>query len=312
MEKRALALASVVLVSLWTVPVEAGDPAACAAYSAEPIAMKDPALCAELETKVRKPSALPLGEYQVVLNTYSASFCHRNAAAGWVHDKFLRLSGPRVATLRDGKWTSKNFGTHAPVLVWYSPEMAEWLRTWRPEEGVQLDGAPPPPDGAIIVKEMFASPTSGCRDVAPEHLFPSIGGATMVRDSAGSYDGWYFGAFQNEPFTPEWPARSDNPPPSMGFGQYCLNCHASAHFQTFAARENIAGEPGDPLPYLSQEFADHEPPSPIHDGAPPRADALEPPRRVARRRGRRGAPRLRRQDAGAWCRGVHGVAELRL
>ena len=64
----------------------------------------------------------------------------------------------------------------------------------------------------------------------------------------------------------------------MGFGQYCLNCHASARFQTFAARENIAGEPGHPLPYLSQEFADHEPPSPMHDGAPPRAAALEPPR----------------------------------
>ncbi len=107
--------------------------------------MKDSALCQELEAKVRKPSALPLDEYEVVLNAYSANFCHRNASAGWVHDKFLRLSGPRVATLRDGAWTSKNFGTHAPVMVWYSPEMVEWLRTWRPEEGVQLEGAPPPP-----------------------------------------------------------------------------------------------------------------------------------------------------------------------
>lgn len=278
MVKPALAVASLLAVVLWTVPGEASGPAACAAYSAEPIAMKDPALCDELEAKLRRPSALPLGEYQTVLNAYGASFCHRNAAAGWVHDKFLRLTGPRVATLRDGAWTSKNLGTHAPVLVWYSPEMVQWLRTWRAEEGVQREGAPPPPDGAIIVKEMFASPTSGCREVAPEHLFPSIGGATMVRDSVGSHDGWFYGFFQNEPYTPDWPPRPDHPPPSMGFGQYCLNCHASARFHTFAALENVAGEPVHPLSYLSQEFADHGPPSPMHDGAPPRADALKPPR----------------------------------
>ena len=217
MEKRALALASLLVVALWTLPAEAADPAACAAYSAEPVAMKDPALCAALEAKVRKPSALPFGEYKSLLNTYSANFCHRNAAAGWVHDKFLRLSGPRVATLRDGQWTSKNFGTHAPVLVWYSPEMAEWLRTWRPEEGVQLEGAPPPPDGGIIVKEMFASPTSGCRDVPPEHLFPSIGGATMVRDSAGSRDGWFFGFFQNEPYHAGLAAAAGQPAAVDGF-----------------------------------------------------------------------------------------------
>jgi len=278
MAKKAVALASLLVAALWSVHARAAGPEACAAYSAEPIVMKDAALCRELEAKVRKPSAVPFDEYEVALNAYSANFCHRNAAAGWVHDKFLRLSGPRVATLRDGHWTSKNFGTHAPVLVWYSPEMIAWLRTWRPEEGVQRDGAPPPPDGAIIVKEMFANPTSGCRDVAPEHLFPGIGGATMVRDSAGSHDGWYYGFFQNDPYTPDWPSRADNPPPSMGFGQYCLNCHASAHFQTFAALENVAGEPGHPMPYLSQEFADHEPPSPMHDGAPPRSAALEPGR----------------------------------
>ena len=74
MRKRALALASLLVAALWTAPGEASGPAACAAYSAEPVAMKDPALCAELEAKVRKPSALPLDEYQSALNAYSGRY----------------------------------------------------------------------------------------------------------------------------------------------------------------------------------------------------------------------------------------------
>jgi len=274
----SLPLAFMIVAALEVLPAAAAEaPPACAAYRADPVVMTDPALCAELEAKVRKPSALPLGEYETVLNAYGANFCHRNEAAGWVHDKSIRLAGPRIATLRDGEWSSRNFGTHAPVLVWYSPDAAEWIRTWR-AAGVQPDDAPPPPDGALIVKEMFTSPTSGCHDVDPSHLFPDIGSATMVRDSAGSHDGWFYGYFQNEPFTPDWPPRSDNPPPGMGFGQYCINCHASAVSYIFASPENMAGEPGEPITYLSQDFADRGPPPAMHDGAPPRSYALEPPR----------------------------------
>ena len=268
-------------VTLWSGLADAAERATCASYRAEPVGPRDATLCASLAEKVRTPSAFSLGEYETILNDFGANFCHRDEAAGWEHDKFIRLTGPRIATLRDGEWSSRNFGTHAPVVVWYSPDMAHWLRTWRPAEGEQLEGAPPPPDGAMIVKEMFPSPTSPCRSIDPRHLFPEFGSATMVRDSKGSRDGWFYGFFQNEPYTPDWPARADNPPPSMGFGQYCLNCHASAHFQTFAASENIAGEPGLPISFLSQEFADRDPPPPAHDGAPPRAAALEPPRAEA-------------------------------
>ena len=39
----------------------------------------------------------------------------------------------------------------------------------------------------------------------------------------------------------------------MGFGQYCVNCHASARDNlTFSSLRNIKGEPGSPLVYLSQ------------------------------------------------------------
>ena len=41
----------------------------------------------------------------------------------------------------------------------------------------------------------------------------------------------------------------------MGFGQYCVNCHASAEDnQTFASLRNVEGEPGEPLVFLSQHF----------------------------------------------------------
>ncbi|NKB64159.1 MAG: hypothetical protein GKR95_19275 [Gammaproteobacteria bacterium] len=41
----------------------------------------------------------------------------------------------------------------------------------------------------------------------------------------------------------------------MGFGPYCLNCHASAgNHLTFSAASNIAGQPGDPITYLTQDF----------------------------------------------------------
>ncbi len=41
----------------------------------------------------------------------------------------------------------------------------------------------------------------------------------------------------------------------MGFGQYCVNCHASARDnQTFASPDNIKGQPGAYLAFLSQDF----------------------------------------------------------
>src|SRR5690554_1753297 len=105
-----LPLVSLGIAMVVSLPAAAAAPAACPTFRAEPVVMADPALCAELEAKVRNPAALPIGEYETVLNAYGANFCHRNEAAGWVHDKGIRLAGPRVATLRDGEWSSRNFG----------------------------------------------------------------------------------------------------------------------------------------------------------------------------------------------------------
>jgi hypothetical protein len=77
----------------------------------------------------------------------------------------------------------------------------------------------------------------------------------MVRDSHAAHDGWFWGWFswKKEEWAPDWPAPASNSYPNMGFGQYCVNCHASARDNlTFSSLRNIKGEPGEPLVYLSQ------------------------------------------------------------
>ena len=34
----------------------------------------------------------------------------------------VRDTGPFTATLQDGQWAGSYHGTHAPVVIWYSPE----------------------------------------------------------------------------------------------------------------------------------------------------------------------------------------------
>jgi hypothetical protein len=58
-----------------------------------------------------------------------------------------------------------------------------------------------------------------------------------------------------ESVSSDWPPPPQNSYPNMGFGQYCVNCHASAQDNlTFSSLANIEGEPGEPLVFLSQGF----------------------------------------------------------
>lgn len=228
----------------------------CSAQRMTQLGPTDPQLCAELDAVIRKPGALPLSEYESKLGEFLRNYCHRNPSAGWKPDKRMRDTGPYIATLDDGVWSAVSKGTHAPVVIWYSKEMIDWLRVNRP-----VDGSPQPdpqatiPDGAVMIKEMFSPPTGPCADVDPLHLYPENGAAVMVRDNAGSQDGWFWGWFGWSGWSPDWPAGAKNSYPNMGFGQYCVNCHASSeHDSTFASLRNIAGEPGEPLVFLSQGF----------------------------------------------------------
>jgi hypothetical protein len=216
------------------------------------------ALCMELEPIVRNPSALPLNEYQAKLGDYLKNYCHRNLGGGWKVDKHIRNTGPYIATYREGKWSGASFGTHAPVLIWYSPDMYQWLKVNRPELGTPPAQEAPVPDGAIIIKEMYPAPAAACRDIGWEKLKPiTEGAAVMVRDGRASQDGWFWGWFGwTSDWKPDWPERAEaRAYPFMGFGQYCTNCHSSAKDnQTFSALRNLMGEAGQPLTFLSQNF----------------------------------------------------------
>ena len=215
-------------------------------------------LCKALEPIVHRPSALPLNEYEGKLNEYLTAMCHRDQDGGWKVDKRIRDTGPWIGTYRDGKWTGQGFGTHAPVLIWYSPLMYEWLKANRPDDRPAPATVAPVPDGAMMIKEMYPYPAAACAGIDVLFLLPtSQSAAVMVRDSKGSYDGWFWGwyGWAGSQWEIDWPAKPNSPYPAMGFGQYCTNCHASAKDNsTFASLKNIKGEPGEPLVFLSQNF----------------------------------------------------------
>lgn len=228
----------------------------CAAEQETPQVTTDSALCAGLEIDIRKPSAFSLEVYQQKLGTYLRAYCHRNPTSGWIADKTIRDTGPFSASMKDGKWVGAYHGTHAPVVIWYSSEMYAWLKANRPaDEHHTASQSAPVPDGAIMVKEMYPAPAAACRGTDIARLQPTSGAAIMVRDSRASHDGWFWGWFGWTGWEPDWPAQAGNGYPNMGFGQYCVNCHASAKDNsTFAALRNIAGEPGRPLAFLSQHW----------------------------------------------------------
>jgi hypothetical protein len=246
----ALALACGVAGWLASLTVAAAD---CAADMKQPQLPRDPALCRSLDDVIRKPAALPLDQYEAKLGDYLRNYCHRGT--GWTPDKRVRDTGPFVGTIVDGKWVGKYFGTHNPVLVWYSREMIDWLRRNRPDGAETIANPEPLPDGAVMVKEMFPAPAAACAGIDPINLQPTSGAAIMVRDTKASHDGWFWGWFGWTGWAPDWPPAPDSPYPNMGFGQYCTNCHASAKDnQTFATLRNVTGERGEPLVYLSQNF----------------------------------------------------------
>src|SRR5437879_463425 len=59
--------------------------------------------CAELDPIVRRPTALPLDQYEAKFGEYLALMCHRNEAGGWKVDKRVRDTGPWIGTYANGK-----------------------------------------------------------------------------------------------------------------------------------------------------------------------------------------------------------------
>jgi len=184
--------------------------------------------------ELRIPQKLQAGEpveFEKQVLRYLSTLEYRKL--GWCEDKWVRDTGPLI--------NGANAIVHPPVRIFYSPEVSRWLLNGR-------KGAIP--DGAVIIKEQFAPvPAARYRDIPADKLGCSNDWSFMIRNSAASRDGWFWGEVWNsETFPMNFGDRFQYP--NAGYGLYCLRCHASAESEhTFSSLNNIKGAPGWPLQF---------------------------------------------------------------
>lgn len=240
-----------------------------------------PYTCPSSPHELPLPSSLPLNEYEVRFGQYLDMLCYR--ADRWARDKYVRNTGPHLvyptgdtSEQTDPAWAATTAATHQAVWIYYSPDVYQWmLKREKQSAQAQLDAIeatankgdsgnarirdklPAIPDGAMIIKEMWQPPAQQYTDT-PEvflkggKINPQFAGwAIMIKDSQGSLDGWFWGYYYPGQ-APDWPAGVNMA--NMGFGQYCLNCHASTTDEsTFSSLRNVKGAPGHPLTFTTQE-----------------------------------------------------------
>jgi hypothetical protein len=130
---------------------------------------------------------------------------YRKGAYSWLHDANWRLTGSYQGCPPCGS----NTGPHPAVRIYYSPEVIDWMCSARTGKE-QSPGAPPIPDGAVIIKEMISvdrtelARVPGSKDlwIAPrpgkpadwyDQTFDSW--TIMIKSSQGAADGWYWAFF---------------------------------------------------------------------------------------------------------------------
>jgi hypothetical protein len=175
---------------------------------------------AQCDLKPYMPPSKDQEAFEKALYTFLEARCF-DEPLHWARDKHLRDTGPTIL--------GSGFGTHPAVRIFYSKEAVEWMDKPKATRGEM-------PDGAIIVKEMHSPPASANNPVS--------GWTTMVRDSGGSWDGWYWSYHGTTSGMPPQPKRSNISFPDSGFGNYCINCHASADntSSTFIDKSVLHGE----------------------------------------------------------------------
>ncbi len=209
--------------------------AAVLAWSSRGAAQQPPASAGKPCT-LPLPCAQPVVEYERQLFAFLNQRQYREL--GWRVDKGVRDTGP----YKNGRY----YGTHPAVRIYYSPEIIAWL------EGGKQTAIP---DGAMIIKEQYPPPAARYEGLDDDELFARMTSWTvMVKDSRGSYDGWFW----SNPAKGQEAVDNHKYPfdhPVSGFGIYCVRCHASTKSSgatneyTFAALRNIAGYPGEPLKF---------------------------------------------------------------
>ncbi len=94
------------------------------------------------------------------------------------HDAEVRATGPYIVTANG---SVESFGTHGPggVKVWYSPGVWAWMNNGM--KGVIADGE-------MVMKEIYPRDENNAENFQAEPTAFSV----MVKDSKGSWDGWYW------------------------------------------------------------------------------------------------------------------------
>ncbi len=193
------------------------------------LAISAPSLIADTPPACNLAPTLPpstnTSAFETALRAFLNARCYETL--GWTRDPFVRDTGPYI----QGDY----YGTHPAVRVWYSPDVAVWMKL-PPETRATTRIA----DNAIIVKEMFQPPAATY--AVPPKNSDTEGWTVMVRDANGSFDGWYWsGYFIGDP--PLSTDMGNTKYPSAGYGNYCVNCHASAAAErTYATMRNAEGK----------------------------------------------------------------------
>lgn len=192
------------------------------------------------ESGLPEPSSMDNAEFEKLLYPWLENRVYATMP-GWSVDKRVRDTGPFIE--------DTYYGVHPAVRMYYSPRFMKWLKAGRKGN---------PPNGSVIVKEMYAAPAIKYRGLTDEQIADSLGMWTvMIRDSGASWDGWYWGSYNtgqaiDEPeyYDPDKGFR----PAHSGFSTYCLRCHAAPEDDlTFSALDNVKGEPGNPIQYAYDE-----------------------------------------------------------
>jgi hypothetical protein len=215
------------------------------------LALAIPVLAADLPPACNLNAVLPPSKdtvaFETALRPFLSAACYDKL--GWTHDAFIRDTGPYIM--------GDYYGTHPAVRIWYSPEVAKWMKLTAAQRAVT-----PIDDNGIIVKEMYTGPANcypmAAPNIPPAGCFPSpfskpqttpwwtVPGqagwwTVMVREAKASFDGWYWSGYSNgaDPV----PTNVGNTGyPSAGFGNYCINCHASAASNsTYSTIRNVEG-----------------------------------------------------------------------
>lgn len=246
----------------------------------EPVEDRVPAVC-------RKGLPLPSeyefrkSEYELLVGRFMEAECYKHL--GWPHDVQIRPSGPTLATLGTSSsdphlpaWVAQSWAVHGTVQVYYSPDVYRWMcerdaagkrefveecRETCPQ--CELEGnreVRPIADNAMVVKLMYGTTTDEMlRNPNPaNHKLLSV--PFMVKDRRGAKDGWWWGTWVPTEIVPQesqldWPPPTNFPYPWMGFGYYCVNCHASAEAEfTFSNLAFVVGKPDSfPTFYLQDQ-----------------------------------------------------------